>query len=147
MACLCAQKLKFSLFPIKLPLKYPPFPFSQTQSIAKTTHFIKHITYCPPKSEHAFSKTPTNPYAEKLPFRTGSKYSELYGTRLQIFVKILDSHMTCGLISNPHARNFEPHSGYPEGHNPLVYFLVTFSYKRKSNAKTSLLLTFRIREK
>ena len=33
---------------------------------------------------------------------------------------------------------FEPHPGSPEVSRPLGYFLVTFSYKRKSNRNPSL---------
>ena len=51
------------------------------QSPTKLPHSMKHITYCPPKSNPAFSKALTNPYAVKPASRIGSKYSELYGTK------------------------------------------------------------------
>ena len=102
------------------------FLFSQKQPPAKLSHFMTHITCCPPKSEHAFSKTPTNPYAVKHAFRTGSKYSELYGTRLRFLLKFLDRHTACVLVRIFTARNFEPRS---QGGAPSAFGY--FSQRRK----------------
>ena len=63
------------------------FLFSQKQLPTKLPHSLKHITYCPPKSRFAFWYTLPNPCAVKPPSRTGSKYSELYGTRLRVPIK------------------------------------------------------------
>ena len=129
------------------------FLFSQKQIPIKLPLFIKHITYCLPKSKHAFSKTLTNPYAVKLPSRTGSKYSELYGTKRRFSKSFSDRNKACNLIKKSTARNFEPLPGSPEGR----YFAAAlrrprsafgyFSQRRKVTEKRSFLLLFRTSEK
>ena len=112
--------------------------FAKKPPPTKLSHSLKYITYCPPKSEQVFSKTPTNLYAVKPPSRASSKYSELHGTR-RCFCKNFLIAQDLRPNQKIHRSEFWTALRSPEVSRPLGYFWVTFSYKRKSNIKTSLI--------
>ena len=83
------RKPEFLHFHLKLSVfSNKNFMSSQKQLFTKHSHSMKHITCCPPKSKLFFFIKPTNPCAVKHASRTGSKYSEPYGTRRRFSTKI-----------------------------------------------------------
>ena len=97
-----------------------------------------------PAQQLRFLQKPDSAFDENLRFVPVQNIAVRFAALIN-FAKKLNALNVSNLPKiSPHGFWTAPRS--PEGRNPLVYFWVTFSYKRKSNIKTVPYLLFRNRK-